>query len=300
MGRQVVSALITIWLAGTVAFFSLRVLPGDAISAQLIRGGASEADIDRRKAELGLDAPMLLQYERFLIDTLQGDFGNSLTSQQPVAGLILSQLWPTSILAASALCVAIILGLALGIMGTLDHFIGTMVRLSITLSVSMPIYWTGTLAIYLFSVLLKWLPSTGNGGADHLILPVGVLGFHSGGAIARITLINIRATQNEPFVQAARGKGLRERTIVFRHILRVGLIPVLTVIATQTGILLGGVVITESIFVRPGIGQLLLNAVIDRDYPVVQGIVILSAVVYTLLNLVVEWIYRLFDPRLAT
>ncbi len=283
-----------------MTFFALRLLPGDAISAQLTRGGASDADIQRRRAELGLDAPISLQYGRFLMDAVQGDFGISLTRQQPVMELVLSQFWPTAVLATSALCIAIISGLALGIIGARDHFTSGIARLIISLSVSMPVYWTGTLAIYVFSVLLRWLPSTGSGGVDHLILPVGVLGFHSGGAIARITLINIRVIQSAPFIQAARGKGLPERTLLFRHILRVGLIPVITVIAAQAGILLGGVVITESIFVRPGIGQLLLNAVIDRDYPVVQGIVILSAAVYVSLNLIVEWLYRLFDPRLAT
>ncbi|MDX1995191.1 MAG: ABC transporter permease [bacterium] len=297
--RLLLSGIGTIWLAATLAFFALRLLPGDAIADQLSRGGATEAQIQERRDALGFDAPLPVQYSRFLFGLVRGDLGYSLTSSQRVSDLIASQFWPTFTLAVSALTVAILLGMLLGLIAVLPRNAGIPARLLIHLSVSIPIYWSGTVAIYIFSVLLNLLPATGSGSALHLILPVGVLGFHSGGAIARVVQTNVQSVYQEPFIQTARGKGLPEHVVLWRHTLRVALLPVITVIALQAGILLGGVVITESLFVRPGIGQLLLRATIDRDYPVVQGIVVLSAVVYMLLNLTAEGLYRLLDPRLA-
>jgi peptide/nickel transport system permease protein len=297
--RLLLSGIGTIWLAATLAFFALRLLPGDAIADQLSRGGATEAQIQERRAALGFDAPVSVQYSRFLFGLVQGDLGYSLTSSQRVSDLIASQFWPTFTLAVGALIVAILLGLLLGLLAAFPATIGIPAHVLIHLSVSVPIYWSGTLAIYIFSVVLNLLPATGSGGASHLILPISVLGFHSGGAIARVVQTNVQSVYQEPFIQTARGKGLPEYVVLWRHTLRVALLPVVTVIALQAGILLGGVVITESLFVRPGIGQLLLRATIDRDYPVVQGIVVLSAVVYILLNLTAEVLYRLLDPRLA-
>ncbi len=292
MIRQIGTALAVLWLAVTLAFFALRVLPGDALTEQLQEGGASPATIAQRRAELGLADPLLIQYGRYLVGLLRGDLGVSLQDGQPVSEIIAQQLAPTVELALSALIISTIVGLALGTLAALDTPVSVVARLLLDLALSVPLYWTGTLAIYLFAVLLNWLPSSGN-----LILPAAVLGFHTAGAIGQVLRANVRETLALDFVRTARAKGMRESRVMLRHVLRAALLPAVTVIALQAGFLLGGVVITESLFVRPGIGRVLLNATLRQDYPVVQGIVVLSAGVYTLLNAAADLSYRLLDPR---
>lgn len=301
IARRIASTLAVIWLAATLAFFALRVLPGDAIEAQLVQSGVSQDVIEQRRAEQGLADSVWVQYARFLSNVIRGDFGRSLISGQPVSELILQHLAPTVVLASSALMVAMGLGLVLGISGALELSLGLsgVARAVMSLSLSAPIYWTGTAAIYIFSVQLGMLPSAGAGRLSQLILPVAVLGFHTAGAIARVVQASVRETLDAGFVRVARAKGLPERIVVWRHVLRASLLPVVTVVALQAGFLLSGTVITESLFVRPGIGRLLLDATIRQDYPVVQGVVIFAAVVYTLLNTLADAIYRIVDPRVA-
>ncbi len=204
------------------------------------------------------------------------------------------QLAPTVTLAVTALLVATILGLGLGTLAALDIYGSRSARLVLDVALSAPIYWTGTLAIYIFAVRLNWLPSS---GSTNLVLPAGVLGFSAAGGIGQVVRANVRETLAFDFVRTARAKGLSEARVIARHVLRASLLPAVTVIALQAGFLLGGVVITESLFIRPGIGRVLLNATLKQDYPVVQGIVVLGAVVYTLLNATADVAYRLLDPR---
>lgn len=288
--RPLLSTAATLWLAVTLAFFALRILPGDAVQTQLEESGASAATIAQRRAALGLDEPLLAQYGRFLGGLLRGDLGVSLLDGQPVSQIIAQQFAPTVLLAGCALLVAAAVGIMLGTLAALDGF--GLARLLLDLALSVPLYWTGTLAIYVFSVQLNWLPTNG------LLLPVAVLGFHTAGAIGQVVRADVRAALVLDFVRTARAKGLRERRVILGHVLRAGLLPVVTVIALQAGFLLGGVVVTESLFVRPGIGRVLLNATLRQDYPVVQGVVVLSALVYTLLNAGADALYRRLDPRI--
>jgi ABC-type dipeptide/oligopeptide/nickel transport system permease component len=292
--------LVVIWLAATIAFFMLRVLPGDAIQAQLAQGGVDPAVIEARRAEQGLTDPVGIQYLRFISGILRGDLGYSLLSREPVTDMVARNILPTGTLAFGALILASLLGISLGILGALrvGRGVSFLAELPMSLSLSIPIYYTGTLAIYVFSVLLGWLPSAGASSLNHLILPVSVLGFHTAGSIARVTQGNVREILNADFVQVARAKGLRERIVIARHILRPALLPVIQVIALQAGFLLSGAVITESLFVRPGIGRLLLDATLQQDYPLVQGIVVLSAVMYAVLNTLADIARSLLDPRL--
>jgi peptide/nickel transport system permease protein len=213
----------------------------------------------------------------------------------------LQHLVPTITLALNALIVASVGGLLLGVLGALElrRGISALARGIIDLSLSTPIYWTGTIAIYIFSAQLGLLPSAGAGRVSQLILPVAVLGFHTAGAIARVVQANVRDTLDADFVRVARAKGLSERAVIWRHVLRASLLPVVTVIALQAGFLLSGTVITESLFVRPGIGRLMLDAVTAQDYPVVQGVVIFAAIVYAVLNVMADTLYRIVDPRVA-
>ncbi len=297
---RLLTTLLTIWGAATLAFLALRLLPGDAITNQMLQGGASEAMIAARRAALGLDSPLPIQYVRFLLDLLRGDLGYSYLSQQPVSVLIAGQLGATISLAGSALTVAVTLGLTLGMLEAIywPRWPGQLASAMNVLALAAPIYWTGTLAIYVFSSRLELLPATGSGDPAHLLLPAGVLGFHVAGSIARVTRTSLRQTLEAAFVRTAYAKGLHASHILFRHVLRAGFPPILSIIALQTGFLLGGTVITEMIFVRQGIGQLLQHAVIDQDYPVVLGVVILAATTYSVLNMLADFGHSMLDPRL--
>jgi peptide/nickel transport system permease protein len=297
---RIASAILVIWLAATLAFFALRILPGDAIEAQLVHTGASESDIEQRRTEQGLTGPVWVQYGRFLFNAVRGDFGFSLLSGQPVTELIAQNLVPTVTLALAAVTVATVMGVILGTVGGLSLTgFSLLARTIMSLSLSVPIYWTGTLAIIIFAAQLGLLPSAGAGRPSQLMLPVAVLGFHTAGAIARVVQANVRQTLTADFVTVARAKGLSETHIVVRHVLRASLPSVITVVALQAGFLLSGTVITESLFVRPGLGRLLLNATLQQDYPVVQGVVVLTAAMYTFVNMGSDGVFRILDPRVA-
>ncbi|MBI5669918.1 MAG: ABC transporter permease [Chloroflexi bacterium] len=299
LAERLLSAAGTVWLAGTLAFFALRLLPGDAIQSQLMQSGASPVVIADRRARLGLDEPLLIQYGRLWLDAARGSLGYSLLDGQPVTDMIRQRLGPTVALASGAVVVAVALGLTLGTVAALQWPMSPAARLLVNLALSTPLYWTGTLAIWLFAVLLGWLPSSGGEGVAQLLLPVSVLGFHSAGGIARMVETSLRETLAADFIRTARAKGLPERLVLRRHVLRAGLLPVITVVALQAGFLLGGTVITESLFVRPGLGRLLLDSTLQQDYPAVQGITLFLAMVYAGFNLLADALYAWLDPRVA-
>lgn len=295
--RRLAAALAVIVLAVSLVFVVLRGLPGDAVDTVLGQAGASPQEIAARRAALGLDDPLWQQYLEYWVGLARGDWGESLISGQRVTSLIAQNLGPTAALAASALLVAITLGVLLGVAaGAAPRGVRLLAEGTASLMLSTPVYWTATLAIYLFTVVLDLLPGVGGEDARHLILPAGVLGFHTAGSIAQVTASSLRDAARQDFVRTARAKGLTDLDVL-DHILRVGLLPVISVIALQLGFLLGGTVITETIFVRRGIGRLLLAAIEDRDYPVVQGIVVLSAVIYSLTGALADMVYGWVDPR---
>lgn len=292
-------APLVVWLAVTLAFVALRLLPGDAIDAQLAQVGAGELEIAQRRAQLGLDAPPLSQYGRFWAGLLVGDWGVSLSNGQPVLALIAAQLPPTLTLALSAATLASLLGVTLGTLAALGpDLVRAVASGLLALALGAPIYWTGTLVMVLFAAQWGWLPATGSGSAAHLVLPVSVLAFHTMGEIGQVTRANVSALADAPYVRYARSRGLPESLIARRHVLRVALSPVMAVIALQIGFLLGGTVITESLFARPGLGRLLLDSVLARDFPVVQGLVMLAALVYVTLNAAADLAQSYLDPRL--
>ncbi len=298
--RRLGATVLTLWLALTLAFIALRIIPGDAIAAQLALGGASVAQIAERRAALGLDQPVLVQYSQTISALLRGDLGRSIASQRPVADMIGEQFGATVALTVGAMIVAVVAGIGLGlVMATARSGLARNgATLIVALTLSSPVYWSGTLAIYVFSVGLRLLPSAGSGDLRHLILPWLALGLSLAGSIARVTTANLNDLRSADFVRTARAKGLRERYIILNHMLRAGIAPILSVVALQTGFLLGGTVITEALFVRPGIGQVLLNAINEKDFPVVQGIVILSAITYSLVNTTADLLIGALDPRI--
>jgi len=300
IGQRLAVAITVLWGVATLVFVILRLLPGDPAALMLSEAGASAEAIAQLRADLGLDKPLFIQYGQYLANLAQGDLGTSLFAHRPVATVIAEQLPSTIGLALAAMLIASALGAALGILAAVKA--GTWIdsaatALAVT-GVSVPIFWSGLLLIWLFSLRLGWLPATGQGGLDHLILPALVLGLASSGAIARLVRASLLEVLDQDFIRTARAKGLREGIVLTRHALKNALIPVVTIIGLQFGFLLGGTVVTETVFSRQGIGRLLVNSILWKDLPVVQGVVLLAGLVYTLVNVAVDVAYGFLDPRI--
>lgn len=299
IGRRLGTAIPTLWAVTTIVFFLMRVLPGDPAALQLAQSGASAEAIARLRTQMGLDRPLAVQYGRFLLNVVRGDLGRSLTTNRPVTRVIAEQLPATLELAAAAVGIAIVVGLALGLIAAVrrETWVDTLCMSVAVIGSSVPVFWSGVLFILLFSIALGWLPATGDGGLRYLLMPAVVLGFASSGSIARQTRASVLEAMAQEYVTAARARGLRERAILMRHVLRNALIPVVTVIGLRFGFLLGGAVVTETVFSRRGIGRLLVDAILWKDFPVAQAIVLLVAVSYVVVNLLVDVSYALLDPR---
>jgi len=300
IGQRLVVAITVLWGVATLVFVILRLLPGDPAALMLSEAGASAEAIAELRADLGLDKPLIVQYGQYLLNLARGDLGSSLFAHRPVTRVIAEQLPSTIGLALAAMLIATILGGGLGILAAVKAgtwIDSTATALSVT-GVSVPIFWSGLLLIWLFSLHLGWLPATGQGGLDHLILPALVLGLASSGAIARLVRASLLEVLDQDFIRTARAKGLREGMVLTRHALKNAIIPVATIIGLQFGFLLGGTVVTETVFSRQGIGRLLVNSILWKDLPVVQGVVLLAGLVYTLVNVVVDVAYGFLDPRI--
>jgi ABC-type dipeptide/oligopeptide/nickel transport system permease component len=297
--RRLIGGLAVLWAAATLAFLGGFLVPGDPAAA-LIAPGAPPQEVEARRQALGLDRPVPVQYVGFLAGLLRGDLGRSWFSGQSVSAALGEAFAPTLTLALAAMAVAVGVGVGVGVIGAMGRrtWIEGLSLLLATLSLSAPVYWTGTLAIAFFSVRLGWLPATGSGGLSYLLLPALVLGLASAGAIARLVHAQLLAALQSSYIVTAQAKGLPRYLIVLRHALRNALIPVVTVVGLQFGFLLGGAVLTERVFARPGLGRLVVQAILQQDLPVVRGAVILGAVLYTLVNLLTDLSYTWLDPRL--
>jgi peptide/nickel transport system permease protein len=283
----------------TVVFLLLHVIPGDPAETMLAGSGASEAEISQIREQLGLDEPLLLQYGRYLLNTARGDLGRSLFSNRPVTVTIAEQLPATLQLATAALLVAVIPGFGLGVLAALraDTWIDQVVMGVAVLGVSVPVFWSGLLLIWIFSVSLNWLPATGADSWRHLVMPALVLGLVGAGPIARLVRASLINALRADYISMARAKGLPGRAVIGRHALRNAIIPVITLVGLQAGFLLGGTVVTEAVFARPGLGRLMVEAILSKDLPVVQGVVLLTATTYVVINLLVDMTTLALDPR---
>jgi peptide/nickel transport system permease protein len=300
VARRMVTAVAVLWGVTTVVFLLLQVIPGDPAEAMLAGSGATQAEIDQARQRLGLDDPLLVQYGDYLLSALRGDLGRSLYSNRPITLTIAEQLPATLQLAAAALLVAVTLGLGLGILAALrsDTWVDQVVMGVAVLGVSVPVYWSGLVLIWLFSIKLQWLPATGVNGWQHLVMPAMVLGLVGAGPIARLVRASLINALRADYVTLARAKGLPNTTVLGWHALRNALIPAVTLIGLQAGFLLGGTVVTEAVFARPGLGRLVVEAVLAKDLPVVRGVVLLIATIYVVINLLVDLATLSLDPRL--
>jgi ABC-type dipeptide/oligopeptide/nickel transport system permease component len=283
----------------TVVFVLLHVIPGDPAETMLAGSGASEAEIAQTREQLGLNDPLPLQYGRYILNTFRGDLGRSLFSNRPVTVTIAEQLPATLQLAAAALLVAVILGFGLGLLAALraDTWIDHAVMGVAVLGVSVPVFWSGLLLILVFSVGLNWLPATGAGGWQHLVMPAIVLGLVGAGPIARLVRASLINALRADYISMARAKGLPGSAVIGGHALRNAIIPVIALVGLQAGFLLGGTVVTEAVFARPGLGRLVVEAILSKDLPVVRGVVLLTAATYVVVNLLVDLTTLALDPR---
>ena len=299
LARRLALTIPVLLGVATLVFALIHFSPGDPAQAMLGET-ASEEDVQALRERLGLDQPLLEQYGGFLRGALRGDLGRSLRTDEPVTQAILDRLPATLELAGAAMIVSIGVALPLGIIAAVGR--GTFVdhaatTLALT-GVSVPNFWLGPLLALVFAVELGWLPVSGRGTLSHLLLPAISLGAALAAILARMTRASLLEELREPYVQAARARGVSRLRAVLRHAFRNSLIPVVTLIGLQFGAVLTGAVITETIFAWPGIGRLLIQSIGFRDYPLVQGCILFIAVTYVGMNLLTDLVYGVLDPRI--
>jgi ABC-type dipeptide/oligopeptide/nickel transport system permease component len=299
VARRLLLAIPTLLGVATVVFIALRMLPGDP--ARMVVGlQATPEQIAQARHNLGLDQPLPVQYLRFLGRLARLDLGRSAVTSRPVTAEIADNFGPTFELAVAAMVIAVVLGMALGVLsavqrGSLPDNLFMLVAL---FGVSMPIFWLGLMLMLFFAVELRWLPTTGIGGPEYLVLPAVTLSGGSLAIIARMTRSSMLEVFGEDHVRTARAKGLQERTVVLGHVLRNALIPTVTAIGLQFGYLLAGTVLTETVFARPGLGRMLVDAINLRDVGLAQGGIMVLATSFVLINLLVDVAYVYLDPRI--
>jgi ABC-type dipeptide/oligopeptide/nickel transport system permease component len=294
-------ALIPILLGvSIIIFLVMRLVPGDP-ARQTLGPEATGEQVEVLREAWRLDEPLPIQYIAWLQRALEGDLGRSTVSRVPVTEEIFSRLPATLELTMASMAVAIVFGLLFGIVSAIRHNTlvdrGTM--LLALVGICTPSFWLGLILMLIFSVELGWFPSTGAGGISHLVLPAITLGVGAAAVIARVTRSSMIEVFSEDFIRTARAKGLAERMVVVRHALKNALIPIITILGLEFGGLLAGAVITETVFSYPGIGQLLIKSINNRDFPIVQGALLLFAVQFVLVNLIVDLLYARVDPRIS-
>jgi peptide/nickel transport system permease protein len=290
----------TILLTSLVVFLMLHLIPGDAASIYLGENQATPERLEQIRRQLGLDRPLYVQYGDFLWRAVRGDLGRSIQTNRPVVQEIADRLPNTITLAVTAMGLAVLFGITLGVIAGLrqNTWLDTLLMLLALAGVSIPVFWLGLLFILLFAVHLGWLPATGEGGWRGLILPAVALAALSTATLARLVRSSIIEVLNQDFLRTSRAKGLRQGAIIVRHALPNALIPVVTVIGLQFGNLLSGAVITESVFARAGLGKLVVDSIQNKDFPTVQGVILVLATIYVVVNLVVDLSYAVIDPRI--
>ena len=300
VGRRLLLVIPTLLGVLAAAFLLLEVAPGDPVQ-EMVGERADSETIARLRAELHLDDPLPVRFGHYVGGVLRGDLGRSYITRRPIAQDLMERFPKTAQLALAAMSFAALTGLTLGVLAAVRPG-GWADRWAMMLSylgVSFPVYWVGLLLILLFAVTLRWLPPSGTGGLAALILPAATLGMRSVAVLARMTRGAMREALASDYIRTARAKGLPDRTVWLRHALRNAMIPVITVLALDTGSYLTGSLLTESIFAWPGLGRYVLTAIEKRDLPAIEGGILFMSVVFVLVNLIADLLYAKVDPRIA-
>jgi peptide/nickel transport system permease protein/oligopeptide transport system permease protein len=298
--RRLLRAVLLLVGASALIVTMLRLVPGDPAIAKL-GFVATPEEIERVRRELGVDQPIPVQVLRFYEGAIRGDLGESYRTGAPVIAEIRRTFPATVELTMASVLMTILLGMPLGVLAALrrGRWLDELTSAVTLLGVSLPSFWLGLLAILVFSVRLGWLPVAGRGGLRHLILPAVTLAASSLAHVSRLTRAQMLEVLAEDYLLTAKAKGLKRSTVVVRHALRNALVPVVTYLGMQIGVLLGGAVVTETVFSWPGMGRLIVQAVQQRDYPVVQGCAVFLVLIFIVLNLVVDLLYPVLDPRIG-
>ncbi len=294
---------VVLLLVSVAVFAIMHALPGDPV--QLMLSGAESGSVtperqEQLREEMGLNDPLPVQYGRFLSGAATGDLGTSVRLRQPVLDLILDRLGSTLALSLGGILFAVLIGVTTGVLAALKQgsWIDGFSRILAYAGVSLPLFWLGLLLILAFAFWLPWFPPAGSEGIRSLVLPSLSLGLVSAGVIARLTRASLLEVLVQDYVRTAWAKGLPKRIVYLRHALRNALIPVLTMLGLQFGAMLAGAVVTETVFSRPGLGRLVVSAILWKDYPLVQGIVLFMATMYVVVNLGVDLLAAWLDPRI--
>lgn len=296
--REILQSAFVLLNVTIAVFVLIRIVPGDPVRLMLGMEATEDAIVAAR-AQFGYDRPLPEQYVRFVGGALRGDLGHSLRFRRPVRELLMETLPATVELAAAAVGIALVLAVPAGIYAAVHRgsVADRLLMGGALIGQAMPIFWLGIMLITLFSVKLGWLPTSGRGSWAQLVMPSLTLSTYVMALLARLTRSNMLDVLREPYVRTARAKGLREALVVHKHALKSAALPIVTVLGLQIGALLSGAVVTETVFNWPGIGTLALRAIQQRDYPVLQGVVLVSAVLFVVINGIVDLLYRLLDPR---
>lgn len=298
--RRILWIIPVILIISTVVFFGIHIAPGDPATIMLGLYAGQEA-LQQIRHELGLDKPLLTQYGHFLGGLVKGDLGISLHKKLPVLKLVFTAFYPTFQLVVVSMGLSLLFGVLLGTIAAVfeNSILDSVSRILAVVGVSAPTFWIGLLLIIVFAVQLKWLPVAGYGSWKHLVMPALALTGSGLAYIARLLRSNLLDQKRQDYVRTARSKGISEKRVWAHHIFRNSLVSVVTMVGVRFGTLLGGAVIVETVFAWPGLGTLIINATYARDYPVLLGAVIWTAIVITFVNLVVDLIYAVLDPRIV-
>ncbi len=282
-----------------ITFVLMYIIPGDPVIS-MVGERYSEETIQHLREEMHLDDPLIVQFFRYVGNVVRGNFGNSFITGEPVAKMIMEKFPNTMMLAVGAMFFAILIGLTAGILTSIrpGSFIDRGIMILTLAGISAPVFWVGLILILVVGVMLRWLPPTGFGGIEYLILPALTLGLRSAAYLARLTRATMLDVMSQDYIRTARSKKLPEWKVYLQHAFPNTLIPVITVIGTDFGSYLSGAVLTESIFGWPGIGRLALEAIMKRDFPVIQGTVLFMAIMFVLMNVLVDMLYGVVDPRI--
>ena len=299
--KRLLASVLVILAMVFIVTLVLEIIPGDPVTLMLGDAATPEM-VAKLRQQLGLDKSLFVRYAEYLWNLLQGNMGHSIREMAPVSRLI-GVAWPRTLeLTAVAMILTLLVGLPLGIVSganpgsLLDH----VSRVSSLLGLCMPVFWTGLLLMFVFSLQLGWFPVGGAGTWKHLILPAVTMASYTVATLARMTRSSLMEVMGEDYIRTARAKGLANHAVVLLHALRNALIPIVTVFGMQVGQLMGGAILTETVFAWPGLGRLMVGAILDRDYPLLQGTILVFASAYILVNLLVDLSYGLIDPQVST
>lgn len=298
--KRIAMGLLTVFVTTVAVTLLIHLVPGDPVRIMYAQSqGTTPEQLERIRASLGLDRPIPEQYVRFVGRLLQGDLGTTIRGQQPVLDLILQRLPNTLALAVAAMAVALAIGTPIGFAAAYRRgtLLDTALMTVAIAGVSVPHFWLGLVLLFVFAVDLQWLPVAGTGPLN-LVLPAVTLGLSNAAVVARMTRSAMIDVMDQDFVRTAHAKGLRKSTVLRRHVLRAGLVPVVTMTGMQFGYLLGGAIVVENIFAWNGVGRLAIEAIFQRDYPMIQGFILVFACTIVAVSILLDAVYAVLDPRI--